>query len=122
MVRCVRINTDATMTEVELEEVKFVGEYELIEKHETLYFDIFIYGSKEYEYPFNMYEFALTTPRGAAYVVCRDNAENYVDISIEEFKDFYEECEDLDDTLLNDELDYKEDTEYDYTDGFIVRD
>ena len=71
---------------------------------------------------FNPYEFQYCNPRGTVFIVLYNpSTENYGNISISDFVDFYEECEDMDTTLIQDELQDTTDTDsYDTSDPFLT--
>lgn len=73
---------------------------------------------------FNRYEFQSCYPRGTVFVVLYNPAiEDYSNISISDFVDFYEEIEDMDTTLIQDELLNTSDIDdYDTTDPFLQDD
>ncbi len=102
---------------------KYKLNYELLEKY---YIEddiiLYLYGETEGNIPFNKYEFNYVNPKGEVFIFLTNIKNQYINLTIEFFKTFYEYSEDLDDDLISDELYNLDNDEYDYTDGFIVDD
>jgi hypothetical protein len=81
-----------------------------------------IYGLDKPNDPFNQYEFQCCNPRGVVYAILLDNEGHIYDLTIEMFKDIYEEEEILDDMIEEDELGKDGEDSYDYDDDFIDND
>ena len=71
---------------------------------------------------YNMYEFHNNTVYGDAFIVSINSDMEVKDVDMDTIEEDCFPTEDLDDTLLEDELELEETDEYDYTSGFLVRD
>ena len=81
-----------------------------------------IIGQTSDYFNYNPYEFQYTNPRGHVYIVLfNPQTQEYGDISISDFVEFYEETENMDTTLIEDELQGISDTDsYDTSDPFLA--
>ena len=82
--------------------------------------EICIYG-KDFGSDFNKYDLQSTVARGSIFITKTDMYGNLKDINETEFLNYYEDSEELDDYIIEDELEISE-NEYDYSDGFLIRD
>ena len=129
MTNCLLINVNGEISNINKESIELVKKdnvnilesIEVIDNNSNEKYFIIIIGTTSLKYPFNKYNFQYTNPTGDVYVTLTDNNFSIMDISIEDFKDIYEEEEDLDNNILQDEL-IDDDDDDDSLDGFIVKD
>ncbi len=83
-----------------------------------------IIGQTSDYFNYNPYEFQYTNPRGEVYVILfNPQTQDYSDITIYDFVEFYEETENMDTTLIEDELQDTTDIDsYDYSKEWIEDD
>ena len=95
-------------------------DYDLLEIHELGKNEEYrIYG-KTLGYNFNKFEFQSCNPIGDVVVVKTNMFGKVKDLDIQEFLDYYQEEDDLDDYLIEDEM-FSQDEEYEYND-FCIED
>lgn len=126
----IRINVDGSMNEIVVDNIieTLINEteydyqsYRLCERIELFNNDyLYIYGSRNLDYPFNNYEFEYSNLTGDAFVVCVNEEGEFVNISIPEFITIYERSDDVfsSDSYLS--LSDEDDTLSD--DSFIIYD
>jgi hypothetical protein len=90
--------------------------FDMIEEDNGFYL---FYGWKCGYNNFNMFEFPRANVYGDAFVIFVNRNREAMDIDTDNFNNLFE-CEDLDDTLLEDEL--EEENEYNLEDSFIASD
>lgn len=93
--------------------------YKIFEIHEKNNFEYRLYG-KMIGNNFNKFEFQSCNPYGDIVVIKVSLLGQLMDLDLQEFLNYYQEEEDLDNTILNDELQTRDD-EYEIND-FCVED
>lgn len=133
MVSGIRINVDGTFTSINYIPLEFLqrrmdrhivnsgtGEYTLLDVYEYREKKYLIYGWLS-GVIFNMFELSSCNPYGDLFVIGVNDDSYPIDIFLDEFL-IATQTIDLDDDLLGDELELDDEDDYDYEDGFIVRD
>lgn len=122
--RGIKINVDGSFEEIPISEITnellsagdIDNRYCVQERYDFIDERLYILGMLDLDEPFNNYEFQFTTLTGPAYVFTMDLNQNFINLTIEEFRNFYEQV----DNILSED-DESLDT-YDYTDDFIIDD
>lgn len=97
--------------------------YDIVDEDDEHY-SLFIYGNTKVgdsNIPFNKYQFQKCNPIGVVYSFMLNSKGDFEDLTIETFKDIYEEEESLDRMIIEDEIgDISEDSYEE--DDFVVKD
>ena len=124
MKRALLVKTDGSITEIEFEILQDLGyftndrnvdNYNVMEIHELGNKEYNVYGKLQGS-RFNQYEFYTDNFMDEVFVYCSEG-----DVDKNEFLSYYNYTETLDDTLVVDEMDWKQDDVYMY-DDFVVQD
>ena len=127
MSKCLVFMFSGEMRETTIDRISIERKGKMLETHKVFDeedepFLLCIYGLDKSNDPFNKYEFQCCNPRGVVYALLLDKEGHIYDLTIEMFKDIYEEEEILDDMIEEDELGEDGEDSYDYDDDFIDND
>ena len=102
----IKVSTNGTFSNINVDNIMEVirpnNDYSLVERYRRDNYYILIYGTINTELPFNRYEFSKSTLNGNAFIVKISSPDTdtceFVNLSISEFKGWYEEVINIENT------------------------